>query len=68
MLEGFAPFFVTGCANQGIFDADCSSGIDPDESFGIRGYFVKLAEPIASDEQIKGFDNYGTRRTFLYED
>jgi hypothetical protein len=68
MLEGFAPFFVTGCVNQGIFDADCSSGIDPDESFGIRGYFVKLAEPIASDEQIKGFDNYGTRRTFLYED
>lgn len=77
-IRAFMPFFVTGClyqivpAGPLVSDADCDGNVpgpnfDPaNDAFGVAGYPIQLQEPV--DGPVRGFDNYGARRTFLYEE
>jgi hypothetical protein len=76
-IDGFIPFFITGCIvyEPGPdFDDECDE--DPDNPFGpaplepfsVTGIPVKLQEPLENGVGVKGLDNYGTYRNFLYED
>jgi hypothetical protein len=78
-IQGFMPFFITGCIVYhqwgAAFDDQC--GDDPDnppgpgtplEPFAVTGIPVKLQESLENTVEVKGFDRYGTYRPFLYED
>jgi hypothetical protein len=76
-IQGFMPFFITGCIvfedSGPDFSAECDEDPDnppddPLEGFAVTGIPVKLQEPLVNGVDVKGFDTYGTYRSFLYED